>query len=262
MIRSWRGRAWPTGCLGALLAIAVALAANALASPPALAVFGAADLAFALGDLAAAFEHAAGTRLTIVLGSTGTLAMQLEHGARADVFLAADARFVDRLQAADVLLAGTRVAYAEGRLALVTAAAAGVRVTSLAGLADRRVRRLAIAHPAHAPYGRAAEEVLRGATLWDTLGPRLVYGDNVRHALQLVQSGAAEAGLVARALAEAPGIAWVPVDPALHAPLRQEGAVMRRSRQPDLGRAFLRFLTGPAGRATLRRHGFGVPDAS
>src|SRR5204863_118399 len=83
-------------------------------------------------------------------------------------------------------------------------------------------------NPAHAPYGKAAEEALRKAGVWDAVRPKLVYGENIRHTLQFLQTGAAEAGIVATSVANVPEIDWVPIDPRLHAPLNQATAVGRR----------------------------------
>jgi molybdate transport system substrate-binding protein len=240
--------------LGVLAGLGVT--AGWAASPGPLLVFAAADLALALQELVPRFEAARGLAVTLVLGSTAQLAHQIAAGAPADVFLAAEEGAVDRLIAQDVLAADTRVLYGEGRLALITARRAGPPLATLEELARPEIRHVALANPAHAPYGRAAEEALRAVGLWEALRPKLVYGDNVRQALQFVQSGAAEAGLVARALADSPGVAWRLVDDRLHRPITQAAAASRRSPRPALARAFLAFLTGAEGRRVLRRYGF------
>ena len=234
-------------------------AGDAAAAERSVTVFAAADLAFAFRELAPRFEGATGARLTLVFGSTGNLAQQIRHGGPADVFFAADESFVDRLVVEGALIRETRTLYAQGRVVLATARGAGPRLQALDELRGPRVRHIAIANPAHAPYGRAAEEVLRRRGLWEALRPKLVYGENVRHALQFLQTGAADAGIVARSVADAPEIEWAPVDPALHAPLDQVAAVVRRSPRPGLGLAFIQFVTGAAGRPVLRRYGFRMP---
>jgi molybdate transport system substrate-binding protein len=184
--------------LASVVLVAAALGAPATAAePPTLTVFAAADLAFAFRELAPRFERSHAVKVTLVLGSTGNLAKQIEHGAPADVFFAADQTFVDTLLARGALIAETRALYAQGRIVLATARVAGPRLTALAQLAEARIRRVAIANPGHAPYGRAAEQALRAGGVWDAVKPKLVYGENVRQALQYVESGAAEAGIVA-----------------------------------------------------------------
>src|SRR5213080_44303 len=211
---------------------AVALAWLALGSgparaaePPPLTVFAAADLVFAFKEIVPRFEKALGVRVTLVLGSTGQLAQQIEHGGPADVFFAADQAFVDRLVAERVLLGETRALYAQGRIVLATARAIGWKLTELRDLTGPNVRHVAIANPAHAPYGKAA----------------------------------AEAGMVALSVANVPEIDWVPIDPRLHAPLNQATAVVRRSPRPELGLAFIQFVNGPEGRPIMKRYGFLLP---
>jgi molybdate transport system substrate-binding protein len=245
----------------AVLALALTLAAAPGGAAPApLTVFAASDLAFALGELVPRVEKALGVRVTLVLGSTGQFAQQIEQGAPADVFFAADASFVDRLIARGVLIAETRALYAQGRLVLATARNAGLpTLTDLRQLQDPRVRRVAIANPVHAPYGRAAQQALTTLGLWERVQPKLVYGENIRQTLQYVQTGAVEAGIVARSIAGVPEIDWVPIDPALHAPLDQVAAVVKRSGRPELALALIQFVNGPEGRPIMKRYGFLLP---
>ena len=229
------------------------------AEPPSLTVFAAADLAFAFREIVPRFEKALGVRVTLVLGSTGQLAQQIGHGAPADVFFAADQAFVDRLVAERVLLGETRALYAQGRIVLATARAIGWKLTELRDLTGPNVRHVAIANPAHAPYGKAAEEALRKAGVWDAVRPKLVYGENIRHTLQFLQTGAVDAGIVALSVANVPEIDWVAIDAGLHAPLNQAAAVVRRGARPELGLAFIQFVNGPEGRPIMKRHGFRLP---
>jgi molybdate transport system substrate-binding protein len=239
---------------------ASALVAAASAQPAPLTVFAASDLAFALGEIVPRFEKNLGVKVTLVLGSTGNLAQQIQHGAPADVFFAADESFVDRLVERGVLIPQTRALYAQGRLALATARSArGPKLTDLRQLLDSRVRHVAIANPVHAPYGRAAQQALTTLGLWETVRPKLVYGENIRQTLQYVQTGAVEAGIVAVSIVAVPEIEWVPIDPRLHAPLNQMAAVVKRSPRPELGLALIQFVNGPEGRPIMKRYGFLLP---
>ncbi len=229
------------------------------ADPPSLTVFAAADLTFAFREIAPRFEKATGARVTLVFGSTGNFAHQIRQGGPADVFFAADQSFVDTLIAEGAMLRETRALYAQGRIVLATARAFGPRVADLRGLLDPQVRHVAIANPLHAPYGRAAEQALRNAGLWEALRPKLVFGENIRHTLQIIQTGAAEAGIVALSVADVPEIDSVPIDAAAHAPLDQVAAVVRRSARPELGAAFIQFVNGPEGRPIMKRFGFRLP---
>jgi molybdate transport system substrate-binding protein len=100
---------------------------------------------------------------------------------------------------------------------------------------------------------------LRNAGVWEALRPKLVFGENIRHTLQIIQSGAAEAGIVALSVADVPEIDSVPIDAAAYAPLDQVAAVVRRSPRPELGAAFIQFVSGPEGRPIMKRFGFRLP---
>jgi molybdate transport system substrate-binding protein len=258
-----RARAIRVSTLGLVTAAAVTLGGIHVASPEArpaaLTVFAAADLAFALKDLATRFERAHDTTVTLVLGSTGHLSQQIAHGAPADVLFAANERFVDDLVRRGAIIPTTRVLYAQGRIVLATRRDRGPRVTDLARLADPRVRRIAIANPQHAPYGMAAEQALRATGVWGAIAPRLVFGDNVRHALQFLETGAVDVAIVALSLVNAPGIEHVLIDAALHAPLNQVAGVVTRSAHPGRALAFIQYVNGPDGRPLMKRYGFLLP---
>src|ERR1700675_972114 len=202
-----------------VLALALAGAGAAAAQPaavPTLVVYAAADLDMAFREIKPLFEKATGARVTLVMGSTGNLAKQIEHGAPADVFFAANESFIDDLLKAGAVIPQTRALYAQGRLVLATSATSSVAVRELADLLKPEVRRVAIANPAHAPYGRAAQEALESVGVWEKVKPKLVYGENIRHTLQFIETGAVEAGIVALSVAGVPDVRYVPIDPKLH----------------------------------------------
>jgi molybdate transport system substrate-binding protein len=222
-------------------------------------VLAAADLQRVLPQIAAAWQARTGHRVEIVFGSTGNLTTQVENGAPGDLFLSASERFVDRLERGGHVVPETRAVYAEGRLALVWRAGAPAPAGP-AALAGEAYRTVAIANPEHAPYGEAARQVLEGAGAWAAVRGRLVLAENVAQALQFVRSGNADAGISALGIViDDAAVPHRPVDPALHAPLRQTGAVLRASARPDLAADLLRELTGPRGREAFLRHGFGAP---
>ena len=246
-----------------LLVLSVVLAAvgavRAQPAPQAITVYAAADLDMAFREIKPLFEKATGVRVTLVMGSTGNLAKQIEHGAPADVFFAANESFIDDLLAAGAVIPQTRALYAQGRLVLAMPMASAVAVRELVDLLKPEVRRVAIANPAHAPYGRAAQEALESVGEWDRVKSKLVYGENIRHTLQFIETGAVEAGIVALSVAGVPAVRYVPIDPKLHKPLNQVAAVVKRSARPDLGLAFIQFLNGPEGRPIMKRYGFLLP---
>ena len=245
------------------------LPAGALAQParegPLVAA--ASDLQFALPEVAQAFEKATGERVRLVMGSSGNFARQIRQGAPFEVFFSADEEYVVQLYRAQAVRDAGAL-YAIGRLALLLPLRSALRADGSledlrTGLAAGRVKRFAIANPEHAPYGRAAEQALRRAGLWEAVGPRLVLGENVSQAAQFVASGNAEAGIVAYSLALSPRLSPVTrhalLAPDWHAPLRQQVVLTRKA--GEVAASFHRFVQGPEARAILRRHGFALPEA-
>jgi molybdate transport system substrate-binding protein len=124
------------------------------------------------------------------------------------------------------------------------------------------VRMVAIANPTHAPYGMAAREALVSAGVWTQVQPKLVYGENVRQALQFLQTGNVDASILAISVAQETEVQITRIDPALYKPIVQAAAVTARSRYPDLAQAFIRFVNGPQGRPIMSRFGFLLPGES
>ena len=241
--------------------LAGALAISGQAQTPApLTVFAASDLGPAFKQLVRQFEEKTTTRVTLVLGSTGTLTQQIRNGAPADVFFAANENFITDLAAENLTLRHTHAIYARGRIVAVTLKHSGIRVNRLADLADSRIRRVAIANPQHAPYGLAARQALQASGLLGSVEPKLVFGENVQQAVQFVRSGSAEAGIVARSVADTPDLSWTVVDEHLHAPLNQAAAVIARTKQPAAAASFIEFVNGAGGRAVMRQFGFLLPN--
>lgn len=249
------------GCLTAAGVLAgPAIPAGVVAQQPAtITVFAASDLGPAFQTIIPEFEKNARAKVTLVLGSTGTLAQQIRNGAPADLFFAANESAIDDLGPEKLIILQTRLRYARGRIVTVMLKSGSIRVDSLKDLADPRVRRIAIANPAHAPYGLAAQQTLEASGLWDALRSKLVYGENVQQAIQFVRSGSAEAGIVARSVVEASDLDWKLVDANLHAPINQTAVVLTRTRHPGLAMSFLEWVTGVQGRRVMRQFGFLLP---
>ncbi len=229
---------------------------------PEVRIAAAADLKFALEEVAAVFREAQpGVRVSITYGSSGNFFAQIENGAPFDVFLSADVDFPRRLEEAG-LVSGTVFSYATGRLALCVPSSSSLPIGTegIRSLLSPGLRKIAIANPRHAPYGRAAEEAVKHVGVLEAVRGRLVLGENVAQAAQFVGSGVADAGLVALSLALSPAMAaacrCVSVPAELHSPLLQGGAILKGARDPEGARAFRDLLLGPEGRAILARHGF------
>jgi molybdate transport system substrate-binding protein len=252
--------------LGVLLALGAVLSGPASSGPvgQGLLVAAAADLRYAFEEMGDTFRRVAGVPVTFSFGSSGQLAFQVEHGAPFDLLFSANEAFVKRLAERGLVLPDSVQLYAVGRIVLwvrrqsVLPVEQGLRL-----LPDSRVRYVALANPEHAPYGEAARQALVRSGIYDQVRGKLVYGENVGSALQLVQSGNADVGVVALSLALAPPVSsagrhWLVPD-RLHDPIRQAAGVVARSAGQAEARRFLRFVNGPEGRPIMRRYGFVLP---
>ena len=230
-------------------------------------VAAASDLTGALPVIAERFRRAGGGPVRLTFGSSGALTRQIEAGAPFEVFLCAEASLVQRLAAGGRTEGQGRV-YGQGRLVLF--ARNGSRVRPAGGVAelvqalrDGRLKRLAIANPDHAPYGRAAREVLTALGVWSLAKPRLVLGDSAAQAARFALTGGADAGLLPLALALGPELTragtHARIDTALHGPLVQTAVVLRGAGRP--ARAFFDFLATPQARGVLRDFGL-APDGN
>lgn len=230
---------------------------------PAVHVAAASDLTHAFEELGRLYTARTGDKLAFTFGSSGLLAKQIAEGAPFDLFAAANAEFVEQVVARGACDGRTKAPYARGRIALWSRIGAPHTPKDLHDLRDPRFARIALAHPEHAPYGKAAKQALVRAGLWSAVEPRLVYGENVRQALQFAESGNAEVAIVALALAQSTqGGHVLALDEALHAPLEQTLVVCGHGHRAQGARAFAAFVQGPEGREGMRRHGFAPPAES
>lgn len=232
--------------------------AAASGSRPELIIAAAADLVFALREIAPIFEKEHQVKVTLAFGSTGQLAQQIQHGAPVDVFFAANEAFVDGLRAKGAILPDSVEPYAQGQIVLATQKGRS-GLSTLRDLTRDNVRRIAIANPAHAPYGMAAREALISAGVWNQVQPKLVYGENIRQALQFLQTGNVDTAILAFSVAQVPEVQFSRIDPSLYKPIVQAAAVTARSKHPDLARAFIQFVNGAQGRPIMKRFGFLLP---
>jgi len=223
---------------------------------PRLTIAAAADLRFALEALRPAIEAHCDTVITTTYGSSGQLARQLTAGAPFDLFLSADTTYVEEVLRAGRAAPASAAVYGRGRLAVITRAGVPLPAT-FAELGDGAFGTISIANPAHAPYGRAAREALRSAGILDRVEGRLVQGENVRQAVEYVDNGSADAGIVALALVIDRGAdRYLMVDAALHAPITQAGVVTRGTGAERTARCALQYLLSEDGQNALSTFGF------
>lgn len=255
------------------LVLAAALAAagcGSAADPPAargrVRVAAAADLNAVLGDVITRFGAAHDVDVSVSYGSSGTFYAQLLNQAPFDLFLSADVAYPNQLAARGLTLPQSEFTYAIGRLALWAPSASPLDVEhdGLQALSHGAVAHVAIANPEHAPYGRAAVAAMQAAGVYDRARPKLVLGENVAQALQFVQSGAAEAGIVALSLALAPNVKGkgrvFEIPASTYPRLEQGGTILKWAADVDAARALRGFLLSADGKAILAQHGFSLPD--
>lgn len=219
----------------------------------------ASDLQPVMPTLASEYEHATGVRLIASFGSSATLAQQLANGAPQDVFLSADTSHPQQLIASGTALGPAPTPYARGVLVLWARKDSPLQPISLNSLKDPRVKRVAIANPAHAPYGLAAQQALQHLGVYDQLQPRLAIAENIAQTAQYAESGNAQAGLISLTLANSPALraagTFIRIPKDAHAPIQQSAVILKSTKQQALARAFLNWLTSPAVQQQLKSFG-------
>jgi molybdate transport system substrate-binding protein len=241
-----------------LLPALMTLACGSRATLPAkdeINVAMAANLTLVFAELDQIFERQTGIHLVTSFGATTQLAQQIEHGAPFDVFAAADTEHVDELSRKGLIFDDTRAIYARGKLVLWVPGS-HTPVNRLEDLARPAVTHIAVANPQLAPYGRAAVETLHALHLWETVEPRIVYGQNVSMATQYAATGNADAAFTALALVYDRAGRKIEVPANLHAPIDQAIAVLRSSAKPEQARKFVAFIASQQAREVFKRHGY------
>jgi molybdate transport system substrate-binding protein len=249
----------------AAIALTLILLGWAEADAQELTLSVAVSLKDAVEELGRAFIAARpGVTLRYNLGASGDLQKQIEAGAPIDVFLSAAQRQMDELERQKLIVSSSRRVFARNVLTVIKPADSRIDIVKPTDLLDARVGRIVIGSPKTVPAGQYAEESLRALGLWERLGPKLVFAENVRQALDYVARGEVDAGFVyttdvatrARGVKEA----FRPPDDS-YRPIVYPGAVVAASKQATLGQAFLDLLGGPQGRTVLNRFGFQSPPA-
>ncbi len=249
-----------------ILVCAAALLLGTRAVADEILVAAASDLQYALPEVAARFEKETGHKLRITFGSSGNFFSQIQNGAPFDVFLSADAEYPRKLAAAGTAEGGSLAVYGIGRIVLWVPPSSKLDLgKGLAVLLSPEVKKVALANPQHAPYGRAAVAALRHEGLYEQVSGRFVLGENISQTMHFIESGNADAGFVALSLAIAPplkgkGRYWlVPQD--FYPVIEQAGVLVSRSPRKKVAAEFLQFLRTPEIAELMRRYGFEQPEA-
>jgi len=249
-----------------LIAVLAASCISQLCRAQEITVAAAADLQFAMQDVAARFQKETGKTVKLTYGSSGNFFQQIQNGAPFDMFFSANLDYAKKLDTAGLTEPGSYYPYAKGKIVIWVRNDSRLDLSSgMQALLDPSVKKIAVANPEHAPYGRAAVAALQKAGIYDEVKAKLVYGENISQAAQFVQSGNAQAGIVAMSLAVSAGMKdgkrWeIPAD--MHPPIEQAAIVLKSGVNKDAARAFFEFVKSEAGRATLAKFGFTFSPAT
>ena len=245
-----------------VLALALAAACSSKSKPTdrSIRVAAAADLTKAFTELGNNFKAKTGIAVQFDFGSSGLLAKQIEQSAPFALYAAANRSFVDQVIKAGKCDGSTAHSYARGRIVVWTPPGVD-KVTKLEDLADPRFRKIAIANPEHAPYGKAAKQALEKAGVWPQIQDRIVLGENIQATMVYARDKNAEAAIVALSLAiENEGGAYLPIDQALYAPLDQAMVVCGTGDGAAMAKQFADFVASKEGHEVMTRYGFLMAD--
>jgi molybdate transport system substrate-binding protein len=241
------------------------LALAPLAAADELTVAAASDLSFAFKELSAEFQKRTGHTVKLSLGSSGNFYSQIQNGAPFDLFFSADIGYPQKLVEQKLAEPDSLYKYATGRIVIWTRkdVALDLQRLGMNALLEGAVRKIAIANPRHAPYGRAAVAAMQKLGVYDKVTSKLVFGENISQTAQFVESGNADAGILALSLAVAPamqgkGKYWeIPAD--AYPPIDQGVAIVKASPHKQAAAAFLDYLKSAEGTALMKRYGFVLP---
>ena len=229
-----------------------------------ITVAAAADLQFAMQDVAARFQKETGTSVKLIYGSSGNFLQQIENGAPFDLFFSANLDFAKKLQSDGLTKPDSYYQYARGKIVLWVPSASTLDLDSgIQVLENPTVKKIAIANPQHAPYGQAAVAAMQKESVYDKVKDKLVLGENISQAASLVVSGSADIGIVALSLAMSPNMKdrgrYVEIPGNAYPPIDQACVILKSSKNKAAARQFLSYIKKPAIGDLLRSYGFDVP---
>ena len=227
-----------------------------------ITIAAAADLKFAMDEIVTSFKRGRPNReVVLIYGSSGKFQTQIQQGAPYDLYFSADIGYPREL-AKKGFAASEVTPYAFGRIVLWSNIMDAAKMT-MATLTDSKFTRVAIANPKHAPYGKRAEEALRSSGLWEKLQPKLVFGENIAHTAQFVQTGNAQVAVIALSLALNPELSikggYFLIPDNLHQPLEQGYIITKLGGDKPLARQFADYMSSKEARAIMTKYGFVLP---
>ncbi len=225
-------------------------------------VAAASDLTFAMNDMVKAFEaNHRGIKVKVSYGSSGNFFAQISNGAPFDIFFSADMKYPELLEKDGLAIQGTKTLYAIGRLVLWVSKESLIDIedSGIDALTHPSVKKIAIANPQHAPYGRAAVAAMQNSGVYEKVKDKFVFGENISQTAQFVQSGAADIGIIALSLVLSPtmqaaGRYWeIPLNS--YPPIEQGYVILRNGNNHEAARTFADFFSGSEGMRILKLYG-------
>ncbi|WP_018924778.1 molybdate ABC transporter substrate-binding protein [Salsuginibacillus kocurii] len=255
----WNKRKTASLAIGLAVLVAAGCGNNEGAGEEAeLHVAAAADLYDAFSAMEEPFTEETGIDVTFNFGSTGLMTQQIEEGAPVDVFAAAHESYIDRLIEGGHMEEETKAHYANGLIVYLYDEEKYGEMDAET-LVEEDVQTIAIANPEHAPYGQAAMESFEAHEVEEEVDEKLVYAENVRQAVQYVETGEADAGVVALALAEETGLGYTLIEDDSHEPIVQAVGIPAQAEYEEEAERFIDFVLSEEGREILEEYGFELP---
>ena len=247
-----------------VLALALALSGRLCAAQE-ITVAAAADLQFAMQEIGTRFQQESGKTVKLIYGSSGNFTQQLQNGAPFDMFFSANLDYPKQLETAGLTEPGTFYEYAIGKIVVWAPndskldLSAGLKV-----LLDPSIKKIAIANPQHAPYGKAAVTALQKQSVYDQVKDKFVLGENISQTASFVASGSADVGIIALSLALSPNMKdkgrYAEVPAGDYPAIEQACVIMRSSKNKDIARQFEKFIQSPPIRELFKKYGFAIPN--
>jgi molybdate transport system substrate-binding protein len=248
-----------------VLAVAIFVGlSGGLCAAQEVTVAAAADLQFVMQDVGARFQSETGKSVKLIYGSSGNFAQQLQNGAPFDMFFSANLDYPKQLETAGLTETGTIYRYAIGKIVIWVANNSKLDVSSgLKALLDPSIKKIAIANPEHAPYGKAAVAALQKEGIYDQVKDKFVLGENISQTASFVASGSADVGILALSLALSPNMKdkgrYAEIPAGDYPPIEQACVIMRSSKNKTVAAQFQKFIQSPAIRELFQQYGFAIP---
>lgn len=246
-----------------LIALLTVICISEICVAQSITVAAAADLQFAMQEVAAQFQKQTGKEVKLIYGSSGNFFQQLQNGAPFDMFFSANLDYPEKLQAAGLTESGSYYEYARGKIVVWVAKESMIDVSfGLQALLNPSVKKIAIANPQHAPYGQAAVAAMQKEGVYEKIKDKFVLGENISQTASFVVTGSADVGIVALSLALSPNMKdkgrYVEIPAGDYPPMQQACVVLSSSKNKETAKQFLSFIKSPAVADTFRKYGFEV----